>query len=82
MIIIFLAYYANDQYEVLLKTALLAFSEATQTLGNSPNSLRAISISQSWLQAELNKQKKKFLNFEPLEDVELKTDENEEEESE
>ena len=72
----------NWAKEVLLKTALLAFSEATQNLGNSPNALRAISISQSWLEAELNMRKKKFLNFEPLEDEELKTEENEEEESE
>lgn len=72
----------NWANEVLGKTVFLAFSEAVQNLGNSPNALRAVSISQSWLEAEFNWRKKKFLNFESLGDDEQETVENEEEEIE
>lgn len=49
--------WANKLYE----TSYKAFLEATQNLGNSPNALRSISISQNWFKAERNARRKKFL---------------------
>lgn len=72
----------NWAVKVLKAVLFTAFTEATQHLGNSPNALRAISISQSWLSAEFNAKKKKFLNFEVFEDDEEKTNNDEEEETE
>lgn len=72
----------NWANEILKSTVFLAFEEAVQNLGSSPNALRAVSISQSWLEAEFNNRKKKFLNFEILENEEQITNEDEEEDEE
>ncbi len=72
----------NWAIEVLEHTLFLAFSEAVQNLGNSPDALRAVSISQSWLKIEFNQRKKKFLNFEVIDNDEQNTNEDEEEETE
>jgi CRISPR system Cascade subunit CasA len=52
----------------LEKTALLSFGEVAFSLGNSPRSLRAVSIARSWLETELRRRKKRYANFEKLED--------------
>lgn len=62
----------------LEKTALLAFGEVAFSLGNSPRSLRSVSIARSWLEAELRIRKKKYTNFENFDD-EVEKQEQEEE---
>ena len=62
----------------LEKTALRAFGEVAFSLGNSPRSLRSVSIARNWLKAELTNRKRKYTNFEKFDD-EIEKQEQEEE---
>lgn len=66
--------------EEIEATASLAFNEVAFGLGNSPRSLRSVTIARDWLTAELNKRKKGYANFEKLDDEIPENKETEEDE--
>ncbi|MGI8468252.1 MAG: type I-E CRISPR-associated protein Cse1/CasA [Pyrinomonadaceae bacterium] len=66
--------------KVLQKTALLAFDEVAFSLGNSPRSLRSTSVARNWLEVELRIKRKRYANFEAIDDEVEKQEEEEVEE--